>query len=82
MMNMSKAYRLARAEVLRDFPELVNATSEEDLARLDGYITETLADWKLEAACERDERGIPEDSPSIQSADLFGTGEGRYHGVI
>lgn len=29
-----------------------------------------------------DDRDCPEDTPSIQSADLWGTGEGKYHGII
>ncbi len=30
----------------------------------------------------KEEREVPEDTPSLQSADLFGTGEGRHHGII
>ena len=35
-----------------------------------------------EAAEEREAFGYPEDTPSLQSCDMWGTGEGRYHGVI
>jgi hypothetical protein len=42
--------------------------------------TEPLASIPRSDPLEPDQ-GI-EDSPSIQSADLGGTGEGRYHGII
>lgn len=29
-----------------------------------------------------DDKEVPEDTPSIESADLWGTGEGRHHGII
>jgi ribosome modulation factor len=29
-----------------------------------------------------DEADYPDDTPTLQSADLWGTGEGRHHGII
>jgi hypothetical protein len=37
-----------------------------------------MMEWEREAA----EYDTPEDSPSLESCDRWGTGEGRYHGVI
>ncbi len=45
-------------------------------------VREAVQDAERDAAEEREIFGSPEDSPSIQSADLWGTGEGQYHGVI
>jgi hypothetical protein len=46
------------------------------------YVHDAMVDAEFDAACEREAFGIPEDSPCIQSADVWGTGEGQYHGVI
>lgn len=37
--------------------------------------------WERDAAEEHQHDGI-EDTPCIESCDFWGTGEGRYHGVI
>ena len=68
---MGKALREAR----RANPE----TSDDEIAEMAADI---LAEWQQEAAEDREMFGGPEDTPSIQSADLWGTGEGQYHGII
>lgn len=50
-------------------------------AAVDAAVRDEASEAEYDAACERAELGIPEDTPCIQSADLWGTGEGRYHGV-
>lgn len=46
------------------------------------WVEEALQAAEQEAAEDREMFGGPEDSPCIQSADFWGTGEGQYHGVI
>lgn len=46
------------------------------------YVHDAMLDAEYDAACEREAFGYPEDTPSIQNCDFWGTGEGRYHGVI
>lgn len=58
--------------------ECPNGTSEDHAM----IVMDLLSEWEFEAACDRDEAGIPEDTHCIQSADFWGTGEGRYHGVM
>lgn len=45
-------------------------------------VEDEVAEAKQEVAQEREIFGGPEDSPCIQSADIWGTGEGRFHGPI
>lgn len=80
MSNAVRAYRLARAEVLRHYT--AQEQVEMDPADLESMIDDQLAEWEIDAAQDRELRGAPEETPCIQSADLWGTGEGRYHGVI
>lgn len=49
---------------------------------VDAAVSDEVSEAEYAAACDRAEMGISEDSPCIQSADLWGTGEGRYHGVL
>lgn len=46
------------------------------------WAADILDDWECDAAHDREVFGEPEDTPALQSADLWGTGEGRYHGII
>lgn len=46
------------------------------------WVSDALSEAEQEAAEERELFGAPEDTPCLQSADLWGTGEGRYHGII
>lgn len=46
------------------------------------WVEEAVADAEYDAAYERETFGYPEDSPCVQTADIFCTGEGQYHGVI
>jgi hypothetical protein len=52
--------------------------SAEELLQEAGELVDQ---WRADEAHEREQQGI-EDTPCVQSADLHGTGEGRYHGVI
>lgn len=49
---------------------------------VDAVVEEAVSDAEFNAAQERQAYGDPEDSPRIQSADIWGTGEGRFHGII
>lgn len=51
-------------------------------AAVDQAVLEAVEGAQRDAAEELQLFGGPEDTPCIQSADLWGTGEGRYHGVI
>ncbi|WP_176331495.1 hypothetical protein [Burkholderia vietnamiensis] len=77
----TRIYKQARAEAVRrlerQFPGQQFAESE-----VDEETDDVLLDWQQEAAVDREMLGEPEDTPSIQSADIWGTGEGRYHGLI
>jgi hypothetical protein len=57
--------------------------SEEAFQRaVNDAVADAVSDAEYDAACEREAFGYPEDTPCLQSADLWGTGEGQYHGVI
>lgn len=51
-------------------------------ARIEEWVSDSLRDCERESSEDRDFYGIPEDTPCMQNADLWGTGEGRYHGLI
>lgn len=51
-------------------------------AAVDQAVLEEVERAQRDAAEERELFGGPEDTPCIQSADLWGMGEGRHHGVI
>jgi len=72
---MTKLQARAMAQVRREFPD---ATQSELMI----YAAELENEWAIDAAWERDMYGIPEDTPCLTNADLWGTGEGRYHGVM
>lgn len=46
------------------------------------WVEEALLAAEQEVAEYREMFGGPEDTPCIQSADTWGTGEGQFHGVI
>jgi hypothetical protein len=78
------AARLA-AEAAASFDQDLAAGVSEPHEResyIEAWVSDGLADAEYEAAEEREAFGLPEDTPSLQSADLWGTGEGRYHGII
>ena len=79
-MNAAKTYRLALAEVLRQYPHL--SEPDTDPADVESAIQEQICEWGIDAAEHREIYGTAEDSPSIEHCDRWGTGEGRYHGVI
>ncbi len=48
-------------------------------AELADEAIEILNEWRADAAHERESI---EDTPRLESCDRWGTGEGRYHGVV
>lgn len=72
---IAKQYRLAREHVLRRSPDIDPDLLEEEIDQL-------LDDWRVESAQDRDLYGEPEDTPTVENCDDWGTGEGRYHGRI
>lgn len=64
------------AQIAREFP----ASTEEDRAQ---YVEEAIEEeLQMEAEDRAEHLESIEDSPSLQSANLWGTGEGKYHGII
>lgn len=51
-------------------------------AAVDQATIEQVEEAEREVAEEREAFGYPDDTPRIQSADIWGTGEGQYHGLI
>lgn len=49
---------------------------------VDSAVEDAIQEDQQSAAHERETFGGPEETPCIQSADTWGTGEGRYHGLI
>lgn len=80
-MTNAKQYKAARAEAIRlltmEYPG--QAVTENEI---DERTDDVLAEWRADAALHREIYGEPEETSSIESCDLYGTGEGRYHGVI
>ena len=79
-MNRNQ-YEIARrarvvAKVERDYP---GHAPEVRAAIIEEMIDEEL---RQEAADRAEYLENIEDSPCIESADLWGTGEGRFHGII
>ena len=74
-MSSQQMMKEALRAAARRFPE----ANAEELAE---EATDIIAGWEEDAAHEREIFGEPEDTPCLQSADLWGTGEGRWHGVI
>lgn len=77
------ARRMAEATAAFDADLKAGVCSEADReATVADWVADALAEAEQQAAEDRELYGIPEDTPSVQNADLWGTGEGRYHGVI
>lgn len=57
-------------------------TEGERVGFVSDWVADAISEAQKQAAEERELYGTPEDTPCVQSADLWGTGEGRYHGVI
>lgn len=76
--NQYEVARRARivAQTGREYP---NSTPEERAEHVEETIAEEL---QMEAEDRAEYLETIEDSPCIQPADLWGTGEGRFHGVI
>lgn len=79
--NQREVARRARivAEVARCYPD---ETAAEQAAMVEDRIADELHDEAVEMAEWRELHGDREDTPCIASCDMWGTGEGRYHGVI
>lgn len=77
MATTDKHYRLAKADVLRKYPDIEGEDLEEE-------IREVLADWAADEAHDREVFGEPMDTDCIENGrdncDDAGTGEGRWHG--
>lgn len=67
--------KMAIDAVRQDYPDMTVDELRDEAADM-------LAGWEAERADHVMLFGAPEDTPCLQSADLWGTGEGRYHGVI
>jgi hypothetical protein len=76
-MNRADIKLIAAAlrEAQRRYPD----SSPEDL---EDEVSDILVDWEVEAAQDRELRGIPEDTSTACNCDDWGTGEGAYHGRI
>lgn len=76
--NQYEAARRGRivAQIEREFPNETPETRAE-------HVEETIEEELLMEAKDRAEYlETIEDSPRVQSADLRGTGEGQFHGII
>lgn len=73
-MNHARACREATAMVLRDHIGPIEPLDQDEL---DDQVSQIVDDWYADATEE-----FREDSPCLQSCDMWGTGEGRFHGVI
>lgn len=61
----------------------VGGMSEQAKSELvEQWVFDEQQDERREAAEDREQFGEPEDTLCIQSADVLGTGEGRFHGLI
>lgn len=74
-MDQTKRMQLALREAARRYPDATAAELADETADI-------LDEWREEAAHDREFFGEPEDTPTVSHCDLWGTGEGRYHGVI
>lgn len=84
---MSRARFAARlaAEANTRFNQDVAEGLELEAGRqkfVEDFVADGIADAEYELACERQAFGETEDTPCIQSADIWGTGEGQYHGMM
>ena len=77
-----KARRRIESEMRQLAYEGEYADEAEFQAAVDEETNNQVDEWEIEAAQDREMFGYPEDTPCIQSADMWGTGEGQYHGVI
>lgn len=73
-MNAKHVLRAART-IHSMRPDLTGEEFEEAVQNL-------LQEWKEQAARDREMFGTPEDTPTVANCDMWGTGEGRYHGVM
>jgi hypothetical protein len=76
---IARAMKQARDELEQELKQDNESFDDDDVAE---RAAELLDEWACEAAEDREMHGEPEDTPCIQSADLWGTGEGQYHGLI
>ena len=79
--NQREVARRARivATIERDYPD---ETPAERAAMVEDWIADELFEEAADLAESRELCGYPQDTPCLQSCDMWGTGEGRFHGVI
>lgn len=78
-MNHTKMIAAAMKEARKLLEASGDSFDDDDVAET---ASDLLAEWECDAAQDRMLNGIPEDTPCIQSANLYGTGEGQFHGII
>ncbi|TDV39559.1 hypothetical protein C7405_101678 [Paraburkholderia caballeronis] len=54
-----------------------SAATEQEISE---EMADVLAEWAADAVLDREMYGEPDDTPHIESCDMWGTGEGCYHG--
>lgn len=83
-MNRNQYEAARRARIERKVR--ANADPEDGEADIQAMIEDAIEEELYAEACDREQDlamfGSPEDTPCVQSADIWGTGEGRYHGLI
>jgi hypothetical protein len=71
----------AAAQFNRDVADGLSDKSEFG-SYVAAWVHDGMAEAEQEVAEEREAFGYPDDTPCLQSADLWGTGEGAHHGLI
>lgn len=83
---MTRRFEKTLAAVKSANPGLSDAEARLDAQELCDAEEQQREDDAYDAACfeamDPAAHGRRDDSPSLQSADQFGTGEGQFHGVI
>ncbi|OXS89471.1 hypothetical protein [Pandoraea apista] len=83
-MNRNQYEVARRARVEREVR--AGAGPDDSEADIQEMIEDAIEEELRAEAHDREEDlamfGSPEDTPCIQSADIWGTGEGQYHGFI
>jgi hypothetical protein len=77
-MATAKMLKAARDEAIARLRACGEAAATEQ--EISEEMADILREWAEAAAIDREMSGIPEDSPSVESCDTWGTGEGRFHG--
>lgn len=79
-MNRNQFEVARRARIVAQIAHKFPTSTEEDRAQ---YVEEAIEEeLQMEAEDRTEYLESIEDTPSLQSADFLGTGEGQYHGFI